>query len=172
MMKPNPKLIKALHKLANRLDWPFFLENKYNWSYPRRCNCGLLAKEIIAVVEKIDIKKADTKLAEYLRQKYYDDWANAAEIGYCAITGMPKWEIFKILSLAGLEKSDYADIEYLGRDKNQPENLSKKIINDYQDLQIISQYMRQKAIALEALLAKQKLNGKSNSTKRRTDKNL
>jgi hypothetical protein len=97
-MKPTKQLIRALretaHKLRNGAD--------YLWADTGRCNCGLLAQTLLQM--------DGTTLN---RSVPWGSWTLGAEAWFCSATGLPTHRIFKALSEAGLEPTDYARIEHL-----------------------------------------------------------
>ncbi len=97
------RLIEALRTVARRLASD---PSGYDWRHTGRCNCGLLAQELLGMTdgEVCDLKRTDASGA----------WTFAAEAGFCRKTQRPMAVIFTKLAEFGLGEADFAHLEWLG----------------------------------------------------------
>lgn len=98
------RLIEALRTVGRKLANG---ELDYNWKEADQCNCGLLARELLAV---------DNNGLMLLRvgSGCCSPWFLSAEMGFCKLTGLPISNIYKQLAEAGLSKQDFGHLEWLG----------------------------------------------------------
>ena len=131
-MKPNQTLIKALNSAAVRIE----RRKGYEWDVMATCNCGILIQELLGMNE--------AELNHYYGtdEIIQSSWSEYASDGFCSTTGLPIEPIFRKLVEFGLERQDFAEIEYLGDRDNQA----------YQNPNVVSGWLQGKAVVLEQQL--------------------
>jgi len=133
-MKPTPILIQALRNTATLLTESGANSSTYNWGSTKKCNCGLLAKEIVKLDPQAN--KAD----------YNNDilgigtWTGGYKrhTDYCDETNYKLYKIFDILERNGIEPDDYESIEYLEHDTefHKSKNVATWMNNKANELQL------------------------------------
>ena len=100
MAKPNPELIQALRKTAQKL------ENSphYQWGHMGSCNCGHLVQEVT------QLSKAE--IHDYAMRTRGGDWSEQA-MDYCPTSGYLMDQVISIMLEAGLEVQDFKHLERL-----------------------------------------------------------
>lgn len=114
-MKPNQLLIDALRKTAADVLTPM-----YDWSFCARCNCGLLARNLMGATQEqfAGINQTRARQAPTMDQvpadieKMVGPWGRE-DFGFCPLTNLPQTDITKILFKYGIEKGDYQRLESL-----------------------------------------------------------
>ena len=134
-MKANWKLIQALRSAADRIE----NDNDYSWMCWEKCNCGILAQELLGVSqgtldEMLDISDE------------FKGWTISSK-DICSTTGLPHAAIYNTLMEYGLEVGDFTQIEYL-----RGPNERLRTFDEYGDKTIVSNWMREKADLLEKQL--------------------
>lgn len=88
--------------------------SSHNWRLGESCNCGLLARSITGLTSKgLDsLLEAIKPIRVTQSDKVYNTWTSLAA-RHCPLTGEPEADIFKRLTEAGLEPTDFAHLEYL-----------------------------------------------------------
>ena len=109
-MKPTKQLIRALRETAQLIRTQ---PERYDWARGSRCNCGLLAQNLMGISESV-----------LFHSMSWSCWTFGAIQYHCSNTGLPMNDIFKALHEAGLEQGDYDRIEHLGGNRYDMENPS------------------------------------------------
>lgn len=101
-MKPTKTLIEALYSAADRIEFG----TDYNWSCVERCNCGILAQELLGVDDRTLYDRFPSSLS----------WQSSVErsVHFCQTTQLPVSAIFQELYRHGLEQADFKQIENAG----------------------------------------------------------
>ena len=100
MAKPNPELIEALRRTAQKLaDSPH-----YQWGHMGSCNCGHLVQEVT------QLSKAE--IHDYAMRTRGGDWSEQA-MDYCPTSGYLMDQVISIMLEAGLEVQDFKHLERL-----------------------------------------------------------
>lgn len=119
-MIPNQKLIDALRNAANRIE---VAPHEYDWSSQTRCNCGILAQELLDMTS--------FELYWALDEPDYDSpnsWSSFAReqqlklLSICSDTHLPLNKVFQALIANGIEIEDFEKIEYLKGSKLKSED--------------------------------------------------
>ena len=82
----------------------------YDWNDRSRCNCGVVAREVI--------QTSSSKLKEllppiYENGKFYPTWISMTE-RFCTVTGLSENQVYRRLFEAGFHYSDFFHLETLG----------------------------------------------------------
>ncbi len=96
-------LIKALRAAADKVEAD---PSQYSWTQPRRCNCGLVAREILGDRGLIQCTRAVGHVGIW-------SWSFGPRT-VCQTTGLPILKTFKTLFKAGLNKKHAEHLEDLG----------------------------------------------------------
>lgn len=100
MAKPNPELIEALRKTAQKLaDSPH-----YQWGHMGSCNCGHLVQEVTQL--------SRAQIHDYAMRTRGGDWSEQA-MDYCPTSGYLMDQVISIMIDAGLEVQDFRHLERL-----------------------------------------------------------
>ena len=100
MAKPNPELIHALRKTAQKLANSLH----YQWGHMGSCNCGHLVQEVT------QLSKAE--IHDYAMRTRGGDWSEQA-MDYCPTSGYLMDQVISIMLEAGLEVQDFKHLERL-----------------------------------------------------------
>lgn len=146
-MKPTIQLINALRKAADRIEHD---PSSYNWFHSESCNCGVLARELLGRPCVI----------------FNNTWRSFAnDQAKCAATGLPLHEVFAALTATGLEKRDFADLEFLGS-REVASRIGVRVFNmgddwfaiegeAFKNPAVVARYFRAQADILEEQLGEQ-----------------
>ena len=100
MAKPNPDLIEALRRTAQKMT----RSSPYQWGHMGSCNCGHLVQEITQLT-KVEIH-------EYAMRTRGGDWSEQA-MDYCPTSGYLMDQVISTMMDAGLEAQDFGHLERL-----------------------------------------------------------
>lgn len=81
----------------------------YEWNDRTRCNCGIVAREVLQVTP-VQLKKLLPPIFE--DGNFLPTWREMTEI-YCRDTGLTRHEVFSRLLAAGLRPEDFSHLEEL-----------------------------------------------------------
>jgi len=99
MARPNPDLISAMRRTANKLQ----TGAPYQWGHMGSCNCGNLAQELT------QYSKAEI---HHFAMRNHGDW-NEQVNDYCATSGLPMDLLISDLLMHGLSIEDLKHLERL-----------------------------------------------------------
>ena len=100
MAKPNPELIEALRKTAQKLA----NSPHYQWGHMGSCNCGHLVQEVTHLTR--------AEIHDYAMRTRGGDWSEQA-LDYCPTSGYLMDQVISIMIDAGLEVQDFRHLENL-----------------------------------------------------------
>ena len=100
MAKPNPELIQALRKTAQKLA----NSSSYQWGHMGSCNCGHLVQEVTQL--------SRAEIHDYAMRTRGGDWSEQA-MDYCPTSGYLMDQVISIMLEAGLEVQDFKHLERL-----------------------------------------------------------
>ena len=134
MPQPNPELIDALRKTADRLAGGA----RYEWGHMGRCNCGHLVQTLTKLTD-IDIARSvDYQL---------DEWSEYAE-DYCEGSGTKVQDLFDTLKDFGLSPDDVRHLEHLS-DRRVLSRIAGRRFLRKNDLADVTLYLKTMANILE-----------------------
>jgi hypothetical protein len=118
----------------------------YEWNDRTRCNCGIVAREVLQVSAP-QLKKLLPPI--YENGNFYPTWASMTD-RYCSDSGLTQSEVFRRLILAGLRSVDFAHLEELShpeilRRMNAPPPVRRSSKTD------VIAYLRAWAVGIEEL---------------------
>lgn len=152
-MKPSQRLIDALRRAADRIEAE---PGCYEWSLAHKCNCGLLARELL----NVDALRIHVMATHETRRSVWSENA-------CPSTGEPVHEIIQKLFDAGVSSDDITELENLSSQAVRERAgigswggyispvTAKRCYGDYDDREKVIAYFRAQADLLAEQLAAQ-----------------
>ena len=146
-------LAGVLDNAADELKQTWF---GYEWNDRTRCNCGVVARQIL--------QTNATKLSKLLPPIYENgilcpSWAAMTE-SHCPDTGLPQNEVFRALVAAGLRRGDFTHLEELShphiRASMEPLRQTRRPVSRSRKSDVIA-YLRAWAAGIEIFHDHQKL---------------
>lgn len=142
----------------------------YQWNHTERCNCGLLAANVMGITVAELSEQINTTLCGHV-----DDSNQAGSwtrlVGFnCPLTGLPENKIIRSLMEIGMKREDFRHMEFCDRPdvlNKMPKHLTRKtlpqslwdkimrrppvenLIRNYDSKKFVSAYMRAWADILE-----------------------